>query len=230
MQILFGIMALFVLVNLVSAFNMRVFRGLFGIIGEVFVLAIIVLFAPEIRRLLSVITQNPFFRGFINAPDQGPIVDELVAAALEMGRNRVGALIAIARTTGLRTYVETGTRLHSNVSRDLLNTLFFPKSPLHDGAVIIQDGKLEAARCILPVSEDRRIDPNLGLRHRAALGLTEQTDAIVIVVSEERGSISIAERGTLHLNLSESTLRQRLVSALSPTSVEKPILTTTVDA
>ncbi len=216
LQILFGLLALSLLENLVTAFNMRVLRSLFSTVSEVFVLAIIILFQPEIRRVLLVIAQNPLVRRFVQTNSNQPqVVDQVVTAVMEMSHKRIGALVAFARTTGLRTYVETGTRLHAEVTSELLIQIFLAKSPLHDGAVVIQDGKLEAARCILPVSQSRRIDHHLGLRHRAAVGLTEQTDALVVIVSEERGTISIAEKGTLTLNVSEAELRQRLLAGLA---------------
>lgn len=231
LQILFGLLALSLLENLVTAFNMRVLRSLFSTVSDVFVLAIIILFQPEIRRVLLVIAQNPLVRRFVKPGNNQPqVIDAVVPAIMEMSRDRVGALVAFARTTGLRTYVETGTRLHADVSRDLIMQIFMANSPLHDGAVIIQDGKLEAARCILPVSQSRRIDHHLGLRHRAAVGLTEQTDALVVVVSEERGTISIAEKATLTLDVSEAQLRQRLLAGLSPTAATAPPIAALADA
>ena len=215
-QIMLGLLALLALEFVVTFFNMRVLRSLFGLVSEVLVLAIIILFQPEIRRVLLIIAQNPLIRRFMRAErEQSHVIDEVIPAVLEMSRNRIGALIAVARTTGLQTYIESGTQLGAHVTRDLILQVFLPKSPLHDGAVVIQDGKLEAARCILPISASRRIDAHLGLRHRAALGLSEQTDALVIIVSEERGLISIAEEGVLTTGLTEATLRQRLLAGLS---------------
>jgi diadenylate cyclase len=215
-QIFIGIVALYVMQVLVSALNMTMLRVLFGAVSEVFVLAVIILFQPEIRRVLLLLGQNPLVRRFVRtAPAQDEMVNEIVAAITMMSRQRIGALIVLARSTGLRSYIETGAQLHARVTRDLLVTVFFAQNPLHDGAVIIQNQRLEAARCILPVSTSMKVSPHLGLRHRAAVGLTEQTDAFVIIVSEETGNISLAENGTLISNVAVSDLQSHLTDALS---------------
>ncbi|MGA7306523.1 MAG: diadenylate cyclase CdaA [Rhodothermales bacterium] len=225
MQILLGLLALVILDNVVTAMNMRVLRALFSTIGEVFVLAIIILFQPEIRRALSLVFGHvPLMRRLLTSPEQGRAADQVIKAAAAFSRDRVGALIVFERASGLRAFIETGTLLESRVSQELLSSIFHPKSPLHDGAVIIQSGQIAAARCILPVSESKRLSPHLGLRHRAAVGISEQTDAFVLVVSEERGSISVAERGTLTSNLTEADLRQRLAAAFAPESGANPSL------
>jgi diadenylate cyclase len=223
MQVLLGLLALVVLDNVVTAMNMRVLRALFSTIGEVFVLAIIILFQPEIRRALSLLFgQVPLISRLLASPEQGRAADQVIKAVTAFSRDRIGALIVFERTSGLRAFIETGTLLDSRVSQELLSSIFHPKSPLHDGAVIIQSGQIAAARCILPVSESKRLSPHLGLRHRAAVGISEQTDAFVLVVSEERGSISVAEQGTLSPNLTEADLRQRLASAFTPQSAANP--------
>src|SRR5690606_2245384 len=135
------------------------------------------------------------------SPAQEELFSEVIEAVSRMSRERIGALIVFARSTGLRTYIETGELIQAKVSRDLLTTIFYGQNPLHDGAVIIQDRRVEAARCILPVSTSMRLSPHLGLRHRAAVGLTEQTDAFVVVVSEETGTISVSKNGELYSNL-----------------------------
>jgi diadenylate cyclase len=203
--------------------NMRVLRALFSTIGEVFVLAIIILFQPEIRRALSLLFgQVPLISRLLTSPDQSRAADQVIKAVSAFSRDRVGALIVFERTSGLRAFIETGTVLDSRVSQELLSSIFHPKSPLHDGAVVIQSGQIAAARCILPVSESKRLSPHLGLRHRAAVGISEETDAFVVVVSEERGSISVAEQGTLSPNLTEADLRQRMASAFAPQSAANP--------
>jgi diadenylate cyclase len=194
---------------------MTMLRALFRSVSEVFVLAIIILFQPEIRRLLLLIGQNPLVRRFVNAPAQDDLITEIVAAVGEMGKNRIGALIVIERSAGLRSYIETGALLQAQVSRDLLITIFYAQNPLHDGAVIVRNRRIEAARCILPVSTSMRLGSHLGLRHRAAVGVTEQTDAFVIIVSEETGTISIAVDGELTSGLSINELRSRLTEALT---------------
>lgn len=227
MQILLGLLLLVVLDNIVTAMNMRVLQALFSSVGEVFVLAIIILFQPEIRRALALVFgQVPLLGKILSSPEQGRVVDEVVEAATGMSREKIGALIVFERTTGLRPFIESGTQLDSQVTADLLTTIFNPKGPLHDGAVIIRAGQLAAARCVLPVSGTKRLSAHLGMRHRAALGLAEQTDAVVVVVSEERGTISIAQNGRLDGNLTEADVRKRLVAAFAPETSQTPALAT----
>lgn len=215
-QVFFGLAALYLLDVLVTAADMTMLRTLFEAVGNVFVLAVIILFQPELRRLLLMLGRNPFVRRFMSTPEYDKMLEELVHAVDEMAHDRIGALIAFERTTGLRTYIETGTRMEAQVSQDLLTSVFYPKNPLHDGAVIIQGRRIAAARCILPVSHSMQLSPQLGLRHRAGVGLTEQTDAFVVIVSEERGTISVAEDGQLETDLSREELHERLIEALGP--------------
>lgn len=215
-QIAFALLALYAVNVVVRAAGLTTLQTLFGAIGDVFVLAVLILFAPEIRQGLFLFGRTPFVRRFVTPPPRQKITDEVMAAVEEMSRRRVGSLIAFARSTGLRNYIETGTRIQADVERDLLASIFYPNSPLHDGAVIIQGQKIEAARCILPVSDARGLDPHLGLRHRAAVGLTERTDAFVIVTSEETGRVSVAENGRLDVNLTPLEARDRLLSAFAP--------------
>ena len=215
-QIFLGLIALYFVQVVVSALDMTIFRALFGSLSQVFVLAVIILFQPEIRRLLLLLGQNRLIRRFVSSsPVQDAALTEVVEAAGELSRTRTGALIAFERATGLRSYIETGTTLHARVSRDLLIAIFYGKNPLHDGAVIVQDRFVEAARCILPVSSTMALSPHLGLRHRAAVGLTEQTDAFVVVVSEETGNISVSKGGDLLTNLTTNELRGYLAEALT---------------
>ncbi len=215
-QIFVGIMALYVVQILVTAADMTIFRALFGSISEVFVLAVIILFQPEIRRLLLLLGQNPLIRRYMQSPAQGERIAEILAAVQTMSKKKIGALIVFERSTGLRSYVETGAQLQAQVTSDLLVTIFYAQNPLHDGAVIIRSARIEAARCILPVSSNMRLGAHLGLRHRAAVGLTELSDAFVIVVSEETGLISIALEGELLSGVSLEKLREHVVEALAP--------------
>ncbi len=213
-QIFLGVMAIYLLQVIVTALDMTMLRRFFSALSEVAVLAVIILFQPEIRRLLVMVAQTPFLRRFVAAPVREEVIHEVCAAVAEMSRLRIGALIAFERSTGLRHYIETGTILNARISRELLLTIFYDKNPLHDGAVIIRNQVIAAARCILPVSTSMKLSPHLGLRHRAAVGLTEQTDAFVIVVSEETGTISVAQQGELISNLTAAELRTLLVEAL----------------
>ncbi len=201
---------------------MTILRALFGSISEVFVLAVIILFQPEIRRLLLLLGQNPLVRRFMRSPAQQERIGEIVSAIEDLSKRRIGALIVFERSTGLRSYIETGAQLHAQVSRDLLVTIFYSQNPLHDGAVIMRDARIEAARCILPISTNMKLATNLGLRHRAAVGITEVSDAFVIVVSEETGQISTASNGELKANISIALLDNYIVEALAPSFEPEP--------
>ena len=215
-QVAVALLGLYAISEVVRAVGLTTLTTLFGAVGDVFVLAVLILFAPEIRQALFLLGRNPIVRRLVTTPPRQKITDEVVAALRQMSRDRVGSLVAFARSTGLRNYVESGTQIHAEVERDLLTSIFFPNSPLHDGAVIVQGQKIEAARCILPVSDARGLDPHLGLRHRAAVGLTERTDAFVVVTSEETGKISVAENGRLDVDLSLDEVEARFNAAFSP--------------
>ena len=219
-QIALVLLAIYLLDDVVRAAGLVTLGALFSAVSEVFVLAIVVLFAPEIRRFLFLLGRNPLVRRLVAPGPRAHITAEVVAAIAEMSENRVGSLISFARSTSLRSYAESGTRIHADVERDLLTSIFFPNSPLHDGGVVIQGQKIEAARCIFPVSEARTLEAHLGLRHRAAIGLTERTDAFVIVTSEETGRISVAENGRLDYGLSIGEVEARLNAAFAPSSSE----------
>lgn len=217
-QIFLGLMALYAVQVVVTAVDMTMLPALFSLIGEVAVLAIIILFQPEIRRVLLLLGRNPLVRRFVTTSGRQENISEVVASVAEMSKDRIGALIAFERSSGLRNYIETGTPIQSLVSRDLLITIFYGQNPLHDGAVIIANRRIEAARCILPVSTSMRLSPHLGLRHRAAVGLTEQTDAFVVIVSEETGNISVSVDGELITNLTVNELRTHLRDAFTLTA------------
>ncbi|MEX0599136.1 MAG: diadenylate cyclase CdaA [Rhodothermales bacterium] len=229
-QIFLGLMALYAVQVIVAAIDMTMLPALFASIGEVAVLAIIILFQPEIRRVLLLLGQNPLVRRFVTSSAHEDMLAEVTAAAAEMSKNRIGALIAFERSSGLRNYIETGTLLQASVTRDLLVTIFYGQNPLHDGAVIISSRRLEAARCILPVSTSMKLSQHLGLRHRAAVGLTEQTDAFVVVVSEETGTISVAMDGELISNLTVNELRNHLRDAFTMQSQDTTKALTTAES
>lgn len=178
------------------------------------VFAIIVLFQSDIRRALSHLGSAPFFRYFARAERAAETIEEVVAAAGMLSKGKVGAIIVIEREIGLRNYVESGIPLDAEVSYDLLTTIFQPAAALHDGAVIIQEDRVAAAACFLPLTVKPGLDRDLGTRHRAAIGLTEECDALALVVSEERGEVSLALRGRLHRHLSVEELRTRLQAAM----------------
>lgn len=173
--------------------------------------ALIVLFQAEIRQVLARIGRS---FSFGTASTEAEPYDDVVMAANYFSQQRTGALMVIERETGLRTYIESGVPMDARLSYDLLATIFRPAAPLHDGAVIIQGDRIAAAACFLPLSMNPLLSNQLGTRHRAAIGITEETDAIAIVVSEENGQIAIAQAGRIERDLSMQDLRRRLSSAL----------------
>lgn len=180
------------------------------------VLALVVLFQPELRRAIAQIGQSPLFQGMTRArrEERSHVVDDVVKAAEALASKRMGALIVLERTAGLRQYAELGVPLDALVSADLLVSVFLPYSPLHDGAVLIRDRRVSAAGCFLPLSRNNQLGRNMGTRHRAALGLAEETDAVVLAVSEESGRISLAVEGQIETPLDHEALRARLAELL----------------
>jgi diadenylate cyclase len=183
-----------------------VIRNLAGYV----VFAIIVLFQADIRRALAHFGRAPFFRYFERAQSADETIEELVATAANLASRRTGAIIVIERQIGLRNYIEGGIPLDALVTYDLMASIFHPGSPLHDGAAIIQGDRVAAAACFLPLSVNPRLGRELGTRHRAALGLTEENDAVAIVVSEETGSISLVRDGKIERGISPEVLRTEL--------------------
>jgi len=177
-------------------------------------IALIILFQPEIRRALSRVGRNLSVMEFASHSPKGNY-DDIVMAAEYFSQNRIGALIVVERQAGLRTYIESGIPLDARLSYDLLLSIFRPGSPLHDGAVIIEGSRVAAAGCFLPLSLNPLISKQLGTRHRAAIGITEDSDCVVVLVSEETGSISVASGGSIETNLSPEELGDRLSEMLS---------------
>jgi diadenylate cyclase len=177
-----------------------------------FVFAVIVLFQSDIRRALAHLGRAPFFRYFAKAETAEESIEELTVAASMLSAQRIGAIIALERQIGLRNYIEGGIPLDAVLTYDLLLSIFQPSSPLHDGAVIVQDDRVAAAACFLPLTVNPKLAKELGSRHRAAIGLTEENDSIAIVVSEETGNISMVSDGQIERGLSVDALRARLRS------------------
>jgi diadenylate cyclase len=196
-------------------FRLNALNWIIGSLKTVWVILFVILFQPELRALLTHVGQNRLLRALIRVGDGG-VLKEILAAVEDMSKERRGALIVVERDMGLRDYIETGTKLDAAVTKELLETVFTPHSPLHDGAVVIRSDQIAAAGCILPLSETPGLSPILGTRHRAALGLAEETDACVFVVSEETGAISIAHKGELKWNLDEGQLRSELAAIFNP--------------
>lgn len=192
------------------------------------VIAILIVFQPELRRGLEYIGRSRFFtKSFLEIKGESlsKTVEEIVEACASLSRQKIGALIVLERETGLNEVVETGTKINGIVSSNLLINIFIPNTPLHDGAVIIKDDMIKAAACFLPLTENMGVSKELGTRHRAALGISERSDSLSIIVSEETGAISIAENGTIRRHLDSKTLRQILIDMYKPKDTPQTFMT-----
>jgi diadenylate cyclase len=196
-----------------QALNFSGMSWLLKNIQTVWVIAFVILFQPELRRVLIYIGQNRLFQKII--PSQvNQTVDQVVNAAIDLSKRRWGALIVMQQETGLKSIIDKGVPINADVTSSLIVSIFNPSSPMHDGAIVIHNDTIEAAKCILPLSERLEIDPNLGTRHLAALGLSEESDAMTVVVSEETGRISLAHQGILNRSLDEDMLRAKISKTL----------------
>jgi len=211
-QMLLGLGGLMVASFLARRFELFSASWLLDNFWSFWVLALIVLFQPELRRALAQLGQSPLLQGVtVGAREQqGHLIDDVIKAADALASRRIGALIVLERSTGLRNYAELGVPVDGLVSTDLLVSLFLPYSPLHDGAAFIRGDRVAAAGCFLPLSRNTQLGRAMGTRHRAALGLAEETDAVVLVVSEESGRISLAVGGHMETPLDRESLRRRL--------------------
>jgi len=183
-----------------------------------FFIAIPIVFQPELRRALEQLGRGKLFirTEYLALEDVEKLVQEIVRAVKILSKRKIGALMVIERQTGLADFVETGIKIDGLINSELLINIFVPKTPLHDGAVIMRGNRLVAASCFLPLSENPNLSKELGTRHRAALGLTEVSDALVVLVSEETGVISVAEDGKLTRYLDETTLKELLINRITP--------------
>lgn len=223
-NIFFGIVAFYLLWKLVTALEMKLLSEIFGAFISVGFIALIVVFQPEIRKFLLLLgtpgfikrkhRRFSFWRFEVNREVEIDL-DQVILASRSMAESKTGALMIIANKSGLEQYVSTGEELNAKISDALLENIFFKNSPLHDGAVIIHENKIVAARCILPVSDNKKIPGLLGLRHRAAVGITEQSDAIAIIISEETGHISYAFKGKLKNNIPPNKLKSLIKENLA---------------
>ena len=208
-QMLIGI-GLIVLVLIASqAFEFYTLDWLIHSFWSQIVLAVVILFQPEIRRTLARVGERHMFRS-LSAVEGSKFIEETVKAVVNMANKRIGALIVLERDTDLTTIVEMGTELDAKVTKEILISIFLPYSPIHDGAAIIRSGRLISAGCFLPLTLSSNISKSLGTRHRAAVGLTEESDAVVVVVSEETGEISLVVNGAIENNADAPALRKAL--------------------
>lgn len=219
MRVMRGIIILFVVMGLATVLDLYVIKFLLGKTMEFGVLVLVVLFQPELRKLLERVGSSAFMNIFGKAEvsrEMELAINETISACEDMSRSRTGALIIFEREIKLDDTLKTGTTVNADLNSELLKNIFFPNTPLHDGAVIIRDGRIAAAGCILPNSSNPNISKELGTRHRAGIGMSEVSDAVVIVVSEETGSISVAVDGMLKRHLAHDTFEKILRNELMP--------------
>jgi diadenylate cyclase len=224
MQLLFGIVVLLAGYAVAWVLKLGMVTYLLGtLVFPYGAIALLIIFQPELRAALAQLGQSPISR-FLHRMDVGEVAEEIADAVERLSRSGIGAIIVLEREVPLGDYVQSGSSMQAKVSTDLLATIFTPYTPLHDGAVIIRGDMIVGAGCILPLSQAPMADRSLGTRHRAALGLTEETDALVIVVSEETSTISIATQGKLMRNLTAPQVRDILTGRAPRQTSEQPII------
>lgn len=212
-QMLAGIVVIIFAYFAARQFELLTLYWLLSTFLSSFFLIVIIVFQRDIRRALTQVGRTPFSRG---SEAMVHSIDELIAAASIMAKKRLGALIILERETGLKDYIEAGHDIDAHLSRELLVSLFLHESPLHDGGVIVRRDRILTAGCVLPLTKNPYISKRLGTRHRAAIGLSEETDAVIIVVSEERGKISLVQHGAITSDLDEEAVRNRLEAIFVP--------------
>ena len=216
MQMLLGVLLLAVIYLIAERLDLILIRTLLAYVFQYGAIAALIVFQPELRTGLARIGQSRMFRIFATF-EQSAVVDEIVDAVEQLARSKIGAIIAIEGDVGLDEYAQTGSKVDARISSEMLMTIFTPYSPLHDGAVIVRGDHIRAAGAILPLTQYALPDKSLGTRHRAALGLSEETDAVVIVVSEETARVSVALRGRLERDMDADRLREVLTGTLPET-------------
>jgi len=212
-----AVIAIIVIAWLTNVFHLYTLGFILNQFLQIGLIALVVLFQPELRRMLDHLG-NMRLHKLLGTEKPGeemmPIVTQTVAACEAMSREKVGALIVFARDNRLEEYFKTGTKIDAQVSDQLIRNIFFPKASLHDGAMIVRDGRIAVAGCVLPLSETDRLSADLGTRHRAGVGISEVSDAVVVIVSEETGTISVAVNGMLKRHLAPQTLEKLLYNEL----------------
>ncbi|TCK06489.1 diadenylate cyclase CdaA [Phorcysia thermohydrogeniphila] len=219
-QILIGLLFLLILSVIAKFFHLYTLSFIFNNLITIGIFALLVIFQPEIRRILARIGEKHF--GIFSSEEEAEkVIEEIVRAAAAMSEDRIGALMVIEREVNLDNYVEAGTAINGEVSKELLITIFWPGTPLHDGATIIRRNKIYKAGAFLPLSLNPNLPQTVGTRHRAAIGITEETDAVVVVVSEETGAVSVAYTGKLIKDLDPQKLKKVLKGLLVKKAKEK---------
>ncbi len=219
-QMITGLLFLGVFFFLSSYFELFTVNWILSYFFSSLPILVIVLFQDDLRRALVFVGKNPFISSKGEQLDR-IVIEEVSKAATQMANDRMGALIVLERETGLKNFIDTGAKLDASVRSELLYSIFIPSSPIHDGAVIIKDGKIAAAGCFLPLTKNPNIDKSFGTRHRAAIGLTEDTDAVVVLVSEEAGAAYLVKGGRISAKLSEEELSSSLAVILELTDFGK---------
>ena len=217
-KVLTGLALVFVALILVSQLlDLKVIGWLIRSLTAFLALALVVIFQPELRRALAALGSQPFFS---LTSQNKQTLETLSEAVFELSNRQFGALIAVERDMNTRSFAESGVRIDSELSSEIILTIFQPKTPLHDGGLIIRNDRIQAAACIFPVSQRQNLDRNMGLRHRAALGIAEETDALAIVVSEETGIVSICHRSKIERNFDPDSFKRRIAELLTLQSDE----------
>ncbi len=211
-QMLIGLLVVFLTYLSSRYFSLYALNWVLDNFLSSILLVIVVIFQDDIRRALTQVGTRPFFG--TEPRLHGQDLEEIVRAAVSLASKRIGALIVLPRDVGLNQYIEVGTSLDAKVSKELITSIFLPTSPIHDGALIIQHGRIIAAGCFLPLTTNPHVSKTLGTRHRAAIGLTEETDAIIVVISEEEGAISLVREGRITRDVDAGTLRSTLQKLL----------------
>lgn len=213
LQIFVGLSFLFFFFWISERFELRTLRAILGSIFENWILILILLFHQDIRRALSRVGRTSFFRTS-SSTNAAQVIEEVVKGVVSLANKKIGALVVLEREADISDFIEAGLEMDAILSKEALTSVFMPVSPLHDGAVIVRQGRLARAGCFLPLSLNPLVSKTLGTRHRAALGITEETDAVCIVVSEEKGSLSFASSGRITHDLDAPQLRRLLTEAL----------------
>ena len=207
-KVLTGLAVLFLVMSLLSEFfDLKVIGRLLQYLSTFLVLAVVVIFQPELRRALAALGSNRLFSAVTSTRETTELITEI---AFDLSNQQLGALIAIERDTNIESFADSGVPIDCLLTRELAVTLFFPKTPLHDGGIIVRDDRIVSAACVFPVSQRVDLDRTLGTRHRAALGLSEESDAVIIIVSEETGIVSICHRGRIERNFNPESFQRRL--------------------
>ena len=216
-QVLKGLMILVIIFIITQELRLQIINWILTKIFTISVIAFLIIFQPELRRGLARIGQfGMFYR-------EKQILDEIAKAAITLSKKKIGALIALEREIGLKTYIESGVVIDSQVTNELISSVFTPDTPLHDGGVVIRGSRIISAGCLFPLSQNPHIPKSLGTRHRAGIGLSEETDAVVLIVSEETGGMSIVTGGKLTKNIAEEDLSKMLAQIYRPRRARKSL-------